>query len=143
MEIGAAMTAGVVGVAGTTIIHSMMPVIGLPRVNLAGVLGTWLLPPGGRAALLGLTLHFVFGAGFALIYAWLWSRDIGTASYEWGIMFGAVHGLIAAAVVPFLLHRYPRPKEMLEGPATLVALFVLHVLFGLIVALQYRALVGE
>jgi hypothetical protein len=141
MEIGAAAMSGIVGVAATTIIHSMMPVIGLPRVNLAGVLGTWLLNPGGQAAMLGLALHFAFGAGFATLYAWLWSLGVGAVQYQWGIMFGAVHGLIAAAVVPLLLHRFPRPKEMLEGPITLVALFVLHVLFGLIVSLQYRTLV--
>lgn len=134
---------GIVGVAATTIIHNMLPIIGLPRVNLAGVLGTWLLPPGGRAAVVGLVLHFAFGAGFATLYAWLWSLGIGEIDYQWGLMFGAVHGLIAAAVVPILLHRYPRPKEMLEGPITLVALFVLHLIFGVVVALQYRALVGE
>jgi hypothetical protein len=141
MEIGAAMMSGIVGVAATTIIHNMLPIIGLPRVNIAGVLGTWLLQPGTRAAILGVVLHFGFGAGFGVLYAWLWSQGVGNISYQWGIMFGAVHGLIAAAIIPVLLHRYPRPKEMLEGPITLIALFVLHVLFGLIVSLQYRALV--
>ena len=142
MDIGAAMMSGVVGVAATTIIHNMLPIIGLPRVNIAGVLGTWVLDPGGRAAVLGITMHFAFGAGFGVLYAWLWHQGIGTLDYQWGVMFGAVHGLIAAAIIPVLLHRYPRPKEILEGPVTLVALFVLHVLFGLIVSLQYRALVG-
>jgi hypothetical protein len=142
MEIGPAIMSGVVGVAATTIIHNMLPFIGLPRVNLAGVLGTWILNPGSRAAVLGLTLHFTFGAIFGLTYAWLWSMGIGSVDYQWGIMFGAVHGLIAAAIVPVLLHRFPRPNEMLEGPTTLIALFVLHVLFGLIVSLQYRAFVG-
>lgn len=141
MEFGAAVMSGMVGVAATTIIHNMLPIIGLPRVNLAGVLGTWLLDPGGRAAILGVTLHFTFGALFAVLYSWLWSIGIGSIEYQWGIMFGAIHGLIAAAIVPVLLHRYPRPKEMLEGPITLVALFVLHLIFGLVVTLQYRALV--
>jgi hypothetical protein len=140
MEIGAAMMSGVVGVAATTIIHNMLPIIGLPRVNIAGVLGTWLLNPGGRAAIVGIMLHFSFGAGFGVLYAWLWSLGVGSVGYEWGIMFGAIHGLIAAAIIPILLHLYPRPKEMLEGPITLIAIFVLHVLFGLVVSLQYRAL---
>lgn len=142
MEIGAAMLSGIVGVAATTIIHNMLPIIGLPRVNLAGVLGTWLLNPGGKAAVLGMTLHFAFGALFGLVYAWLWAQGIGSVDYQWGIMFGAVHGLAAAAIIPALLHVFPRPNDMLEGPVTLIALFVLHVLFGLIVSLQYRALVG-
>ncbi len=142
MDVGAAMISGIVGVAATTIIHSMLPVIGLPRVNLAGVLGTWFLEPGGKAAVLGLALHFTFGALFGVLYGWLWAQGIGSPDYQWGIMFGAIHGLIASAIVPALLHAFPRPREMLEGPLTLVALFVLHVLFGLIVSLQYRALVG-
>jgi hypothetical protein len=141
MEIGAAVMSGIVGVAATTIIHNMLPFIGLPRVNIAGVLGTWLLNPGARAAIVGMVLHFAFGAGFALVYAYLWSSGFGSIDYQWGMMFGAVHGLIAAAVIPILLHRYPRPKEMLEGPATVVGIFVLHVIYGVVVALQYRALV--
>ena len=141
MEIAPALMSGIVAVAATTIIHNMLPFIGLPRVNIAGVLGTWLLNPGTRAAVVGIALHFASGAGFALIYAWLWSLGIGSVSYQSGIMFGAIHGLAAAAIIPALLHRYPRPKEMLEGPLTLVGLFVLHVIFGLVVALQYRALI--
>jgi hypothetical protein len=141
MDTGAAVMSGIVGVAATMIIHNMLPIIGLPRINIAGVLGTWLLSPGTRAAVLGMALHFGFGAGFGVMYAWLWSLGVGSIDYQRGIMFGAVHGLVAAVVIPILLHRYPRPKEMLEGPATVVGIFVLHVIYGLVVALQYRALV--
>jgi hypothetical protein len=141
MDAGAAVMAGIVGVAATMILHNMLPFFGLPRVNLPGVLGTWLLAPGTRAAILGMMLHFAFGALFGLVYASIWTYGFGAPEYQWGIMFGAVHGLIAAAVIPVLLHRYPRPDEMLDGPPTMIALFALHLVYGLIVALQYRAMV--
>jgi hypothetical protein len=141
MDAGAAVMSGIVGVAVTMIIHNMLPFFGLPRVNLPGVLGTWLLDPGTRAAIVGMLLHFAFGALFGLVYAAIWAFGVGDASYQWGVMFGAAHGLIVAAVIPALLHRYPRPDEMLDGPSTMVALFILHVIYGLVVALQYRAFV--
>jgi hypothetical protein len=141
MDASAAVMSGIVGVAATMIIHNMLPFIGLPRVNLPGVLGTWLLEPGTRAAVLGMLLHFAFGALFGVVYASIWATGIGDVEYQWGIMFGAVHGLIAAAVIPALLHRYPRPDEMHDGPPTMIAIFALHVIYGLVVALQYRALV--
>lgn len=141
MEIDAAIMSGVVGVAATMILHNMLPFMGLPRINIAGVLGTWLLSPGTRAAVVGMGLHFALGAGFAVFYAFLWGAGLGSIDYQWGMMFGAVHGLVAAVIFPILLHRYPRPNEMLDRPATVIGIFVLHVIYGLVVALQYRALV--
>jgi hypothetical protein len=76
---------------------------------------------------------------FALIYALLWSVGIGSATWLWGLDFGAVHAAVAIAMVPLLARMLPRPPGMAEGPLAKAGMLVAYLVYGLIVALVYTA----
>jgi uncharacterized membrane protein YagU involved in acid resistance len=87
----------------------------------------------------GMVIHFMMGAIFAIIYALLWSVGFGSATWLWGLIFGAAHGVVAIVMMPLMMRMHPRPPEMVGGPMTMVGQMMGHLLFGLVVALAYSA----
>jgi uncharacterized membrane protein YagU involved in acid resistance len=142
MEIGAALWAGLVGAAVMTIFYSLICPLGLPRIDMAGILGTLISAPGSRAARLGIVLHFLAGAVAAFIYVLLWENVFGSVDYIWGAIFGAIHGFISVLLIPFLLLRHPHADalDISPTPKTTLAVVLGHTAFGVAVALQYGAM---
>lgn len=115
------------------------PYVGLPRTDLIGLIGSLAAPNKEAAATFGGAIHFLMGVIFALIYAALWSVGIGSATWWWGLIFGAVHGLLALLLVALVVHMDHRLLEMIGGPSMLVALVVNHMAYGLVVAVVYAS----
>src|SRR5439155_11251294 len=70
------------------------PLIGLPRMDAVSMLGSLAAPSKESAVTLGGAIHFSLGVVFAVIYAALWSVGIGSPTWYWGLLFGAVHGML-------------------------------------------------
>ncbi|HZD57228.1 MAG TPA: hypothetical protein VE136_10920 [Anaerolineales bacterium] len=83
----------------------------------------------------------MMGVIFAIIYALLWSFGIGSPTWLWGLIFGAVHGVLFMVMMPVMMRMHPRPPQMESGPMMMVGLLMGHMVFGLVVALTYSALV--
>jgi hypothetical protein len=83
--------------------------------------------------------HFMAGVVFALIYALLWSMGIGSPTWIWGLVFGAVHGIVAMVMVPALMRMPPGAREMAGGAIAKAGMLMAHLVYGLIVALVYAA----
>lgn len=141
MDLVGAIIAGLVGTAVMTALMMTAPSMGLPKMDIIGLLGSMVSEDEGQARLIGTVMHFAMGSIFAIVYALLWSSGIGAVSWLWGIIFGLVHGVIVAVVMPMMLNMHPRPPQLEGGAGMLMGMLAGHVLFGLVVALVYGAFV--
>jgi hypothetical protein len=99
--------------------------------------------------ILGFVLLYMGGAILGVIYAALWSVEIGWPDYLWGFIFGVVQWLVlglALGALPFFhagirsgATPYPGPyMTRLLGPLAFVAGLTNHVIFGFVVAYVYQ-----
>ena len=139
MNIVGAIVAGLAGTAAMTVLMYVAPMMGMPKMDIVGMLGSLFTTNKGLATALGLMAHFVAGVVFAIIYALLWSVGIGSATWLWGLVFGAVHGIVAIVMVPLLMRMHPRAPEMAGGAMAKAGMLMAHLVYGLIVALVYAA----
>lgn len=141
MSVLAAVIAGLVATAVMTLLIYVGPMMGMPKMDMIGMLGTMFTEDRGQATIIGGVVHFMMGILFALIYAWLWSIGVGAATWLWGLVFGAVHGVLAIVAMPMMLNVHPRPPKMELGPMMVAGIMMGHLVFGLVVALVYAALI--
>ena len=139
MDIAGAFVAGLAGTAVMTVLMYVAPMMGMPKMDIVGMLGSMFTTNKGVATVLGLIAHFMTGVVFALIYALLWSIGLGSATWLWGLVFGAVHGIVAIVMIPLLMRMHPRAPEMAGGAMAKAGMLMAHMVYGLVVALVYAA----
>ncbi len=139
MDIVAAIVAGLAGTAVMTALMVVAPKMGMPEMDIIGMLGSMVTANSDRVTLLGTVIHFMMGVLFAIVYALLWSAGIGNPTWIWGLIFGAVHGVIAIISMPVLMRMHPRAPEMESGQLMMGGQLMGHMVFGLVVALVYGA----
>ncbi|NUT57155.1 MAG: hypothetical protein HOQ03_14415 [Thermoleophilia bacterium] len=143
------------GLIGTVVLTSgslLAQNLGWTRMDIPLLLGTIFSADRGRASVIGYAIHFANGLVFALAYGLVFEAT-GRAGWLFGLLLGAVHGAFAGggllnvllpAVHPRMGKRWTdaRSAPVLEppgfllsnyGPATLVATFALHLVYGAIV----------
>lgn len=146
MSILGAIVAGLVGTVVITLVMKMAPQMGMPKMDMVGMLGSMFSPEGNRVV--GLGIHLMMGVVFALIYALLWSAGVGSAGLLWGAIFGVGHWLVAGAMMGGMGMMHAGVKAgtveapgifMLNngGAMAFMGGLVGHVIFGLVVALVY------
>jgi len=140
MNFMTAIVAGLVGTVFMTLLMMMAPRMGMPKMDVMGMLGTMFTANEGTAKIIGAIIHFMMGAVFGIIYALLWSYGIGSDTWFWGIVFGVVHGLITGMMMPMMVKMNPRSPEMEGGSKALMGMVMGHAVFGLVVALVYAAM---
>lgn len=146
MSILGAIVAGIVGTIVFTVVMNMAPQMGMPKMDIVGLLGSMFSPEGNR--ILGLGMHLMMGVVFALIYALLWGAGVGSVGLLWGAVFGAGHWLVAGAMMGGMGMMHAGVKA---GTVEAPGIFMLHnggvmafmgglighVIFGLVVALVF------
>ena len=144
MNVFAAVIAGLAGAAAMTLLMMLAPRMGMPKMDIIGMLGSMVSKDAGRARVIGAVMHFMMGVVFALIYTFLWGRGIGSATVVWGLIFGLVHGLVVGVMMPMMSRMMPSSSagaaSSSGGMAGLIGLVMAHLVFGLVVALVYVAL---
>jgi hypothetical protein len=113
------------------------PLIGLPRIDVIGMLGSLVAPNKLDAVTLGGAIHFTMGVFFALIYTALWGIGIGYAIWWWGLIFGAVHGILVILTLFLGVHVSLLFSEGTNRVRVMLAILLNHMVFGLVVALVY------
>ena len=146
MNLLGAVIAGLFGTFALSLVMATAPSMGLPKMDIVGMLASMLQKDGNR--LLGWGIHLMIGILFALVYAILWSIGIGRAAPLWGLAFGGVHWLFAGLVmggVP-VMHAGVKagtlqaPGVFMLNTGGLMAFMgglIGHLIFGLVVALVY------
>jgi cytochrome c biogenesis protein CcdA len=132
-----AIVAGSTGRMAMLILIYGGPLLGLPRIDIVSLLGS--LPARNKqdAATLGGAIHFAMGILFAMIYAALWSIGIGSATWQWGLIFGAVHGILVILMLLVAIRMFPQLSEHFNALLVMLTILVNHMVFGLVVAVVY------
>ncbi len=151
---GAAIVAGVVGtVVMTALLY--MGVGMMPRqmtMNLLYMLGTMMTGNKVMAYGIGTMMHGTMGIAFGLIHiAVFQALGLVSAVALWGLLFGFVHYLIVGMGMGMIgtMHPMMRNGQMAAPglyvrnfPAmTVMGFLMLHLVYGLVVALLYQGLV--
>jgi hypothetical protein len=137
VDIRDAIIAGSTGRMAMLLLIYGAPLIRLPRIDVVSMLGSLAAPNKQDAVTLGGAIHFSMGILFAIIYAVLWSIGIGSPTWWWGIIFGAIHGILVIVLLFVILHRHPQFSASFTGFPVMVAIMLDHIAFGVVVALVY------
>ena len=146
----AAVIAGLVGTVVITAMMAMGPRMGMPRMDMPAMLGSMFGAPGSKA--MGMGMHLMLGAVFAVIYALLFPV-IGGNIIVLGLIFGVVHWLIvgmAMGMMP-MMHAGIRSGDVAApglymtasgGTMGFMGGLMGHMVFGIVVGIVYGLLAG-
>lgn len=132
-----AIIAGSTGRMAMILLIYMGPLIRLPRMDVVSMLGSLAAPNKEMAVTLGGAIHFSLGVIFAILYAALWNVGVGSPTWYWGILFGAVHGLIVILLLFVIMRMYPRFPHHFNNSAVMISILLNHIVFGVVVAEVY------
>lgn len=148
MNIIGAVAAGLAGTIVMSVLLAMAPLMGLPKMDIVGMLATMFTKKANTA--LGWVLHLMMGIVFAIIYAVLWSAGLGRAGVSGGALFGAAQWLIVGMIMGMgvpLMHvgvssgSVKAPGYWMtangNGLMAFVGGLLGHVVFGVVVGLVY------
>lgn len=121
------------------------------KMNLLRLLGTMMLPDGTMAYVAGAMIHAVMSVVFALIHVGFYSAlGLENDLLLWGLLFGAVHWMVAGMAMGMMPMLHAGIKSgTVEAPGffalshpmmTTAGFLVLHLLFGVVVAMVYSVL---
>lgn len=151
-DLVAAIAGGLVGTAAMTLLMTMAPMMGMPKMDMPALLGSMFGAPGSR--LLGLLMHFMMGTVFGLVYAALFTAVTGTSIILLGALFGVIHWLVVGLMTGMMpmMHAGIRSGQVqapgvymtrLGGIMGFVGGLVGHIVFGLVVGLVYGLITGD
>lgn len=155
--VGAAILAGLIGGIAFLTVVTMGLGVGMTRMDFLRVLGSMIAPKASRGATYaaGFAIHMMASAGFGLVYAAALTAvdvsSVGSAA-GWGALIGTLHGIGVLIVLPMMLSMaHPlvrsgdleRPGALMTGfgSMTPVGSLAAHVVFGLVAASIYSAIV--
>jgi len=141
MNYAAVIIAGLAGTVAMTILMYLAPLMGMPKLDIIAMLGTMFTSNKTVSTIIGVMAHLMMGVIFAFIYVLLWSFGIGSPTWLWGLIFGAVHGLVVYMIMPMINRMHPRSVEMEGGTKMAVGMVMVHMVYGLVVALVYASYV--
>jgi len=134
-----AIIAGSTGRMAMILLIYIGPILRLPKIDMVGMLGSLAAPNKEAAVTLGGAIHFSLGIVFAIIYAALWSVGIGSPTWSWGILFGAVHGLLVILLLLVATRIFPQLSQDFNNLAMMIAILLNHIVFGVVVAAVYTS----
>jgi len=119
--------------------------MGMPKMDIVGMLGSMF---GKANQKLGMKMHFMMGVVFALVYAYLWSLGVGSATLLNGLIFGAVHWLVVGMMMGMIPMMHAGIKSgAVQAPGiwmtnnggmkAFIGGLMGHMVFGLVVVLVY------
>ncbi len=113
---------GLASTAVLTLVMIVAQLVGLTRLDLPLVLGTFVTEDPDRARVAGFFIHLLIGEVFALLYAAAFAL-LGEASWWIGALFGLLHvGVALTLFVPLVAGVHPRmasERAGLESTASL------------------------
>lgn len=140
MNMKRAFLAGVVGGLVMAVIAKLGP------VSLEMLLGTFLLPRGVGAWVLGLVLHLAISGAIALLYGLGFERITHRAGPGIGAAFSLVHFAVAGLALAAIPALHPLVPEQMRAPGAFMSgigfggvllLLIEHVVYGAIVGQLY------
>ncbi len=143
MNTASAIFAGILGTLAMVVFVLAGPTrTGMLKLDIASYVGLLFTANPKLARLLGLAILMFNGALLAIISAFLWDNNIGSATWLWGLIFGGVLGCLSLLMMLIFERVHPRSRHIATEllPTIAVILWLGHVAYGLIMALVYSAL---
>ena len=120
------------------------------RMNLLLMLGSMTGRTDAYAYVIGLMMHAMLSAIFGLIHGAIFAAgDIEDGVLLWGALFGAAHARMTGTMLAMMPVMHPLMRDgRMEAPGlfalrlggpTAMGFFMLHVVFGVVVAGPYAA----
>lgn len=110
---------GLVAMAVMTTILQGSQGLGLSRLSLPFLFGTFVTGNRGRAVLVGSLLCLLGGWAFAVLYFFIFA-SIGLRSWWVGALVGALHGLFLLVSLPAMAQLHPRMASEYDAPVRLI-----------------------
>jgi len=96
--------------------------LGMTRMSIPIILGSFVVSDRDRAALIGTLMHLVMGVGFGYGYAWIFN-EADNSAWWLGLAIGLGHSMFVLGVLmPSLPGIHPRMAGPREGPEPSTAL---------------------
>lgn len=141
MNIAGAAIAGILGTIAMVVFLLVSPSRTGPfKLDIVGYVGLIFTPNLKLARLIGMSILTFNGAILAIIGAFLWDNHIGSATWLWGLIFGAVLGVLSLLVMLILEKIHPRSDDT-DLRSLLTIGFILwlgHLVYGLTTVLVYN-----
>jgi hypothetical protein len=141
MNIVGAIIGGILGTLAMLAFFLVSPTrMGMFKLDVLSYVGLMFTARLNLARLVGLAILTFNGAVLAIISAFLWDNNIGSATWLWGLIFGAVLGCLSLLVMLILGRIHPRPgdNEVASQRTIGVILWFGHLVYGLITVLVYN-----
>ena len=152
MSSGKGFVAGIAGALGMSLLMIIARGLGV-HIDMEMLLGSMVTSTLGLGTwILGFALHLAIGAVCGWIYAFCFERLTRRAGAGVGMGYGAVHALLAGAVVaalpyvhPLIPVTLPAPGAFLAnlGDTAVISFIALHIVFGAIVGVFYKPILIE
>jgi len=146
MKLNRAIVGGVLGAGLMSVIMAMARGMGM-NVNLEQMLGTMTgMMPSGTTFAIGLAVHLMMGAAFAVAYAWLFEHVAHRGHWATGALVAIPHIVVAGLMMgvipmihPLMPNPVPPPGVFMSalGPMGVGAMVMLHLIFGAVVGGVY------
>lgn len=136
----AALTAGFLGTLPFLGFVRVFPKPNRLELELIDTAAGLFSPDEQTAKVLKVAIPLALGSAFALPYGLLWARGWGRPNPLTGAALGAAHGLAIILAKPAFRLAHPRPFKLPQNEVWVVGEVVNHALYGVTVALCYRAL---
>ncbi len=148
----AAIVGGLVATTVMTGLMMMAPKMGMPKMDMPGLLGSMMSVPGNKG--LGFLTHFMMGIVFGIIYAVLFTAVTGSNIILIGAAIGVVHWLVVGLMTGMMpiMHAGIKSGQVqapgiymmqLGGLMGFVGGLMGHVVFGLVFSLLYGLIIGD
>ena len=156
MNVGSVFISGFVATVTLATIIAVAQGVGLTRINMPFILGTFFTSDRYRASWVGFVLYFVTGWMFATFYALVF-ENYGHVNWIVGSVCGVLHGaFVLTVLLPVLPGLHPRMASEKQGPTptralqppgflalhygkqTPIATMIAHIAYGAVMGLMYR-----
>ncbi len=143
-NVGKAMLAGFIATLVMTMIMYIAPMMGMPKMDVAAMLGGMLrqdMPePMSSLWLMGMVLHFVNGSViFPLIFAFLLYHRLPGAPWRKGIIWGLILWFVSQAMVMPMMGAGFFSSHAPEPLMTVIGSLMGHIIYGGILGGIYGA----
>ncbi len=91
--------------------------LGLSRLSLPFLFGTFVTADRGRAVLVGSLMYLAGGWAFAVLYFFVFA-SLGASNWWIGAALGALHGLFLLVSLPAMAQIHPRIASEYDAPAS-------------------------
>ncbi len=115
-NIDAVLLWGLVATALMTTILQGSQGLGLSRLSLPFLFGTFVTAKRGLAVLVGSLIYLCGGWAFAVLYFLIFA-SLGLASWWLGALIGALHGLFLLVSLPAMAQLHPRVASEYDAPS--------------------------